>query len=84
MEEYKFEVNLVATVRVRAPDEATAPGVIPTVVTPPSEAIIGVINQPHAALGVEAAVTGVALSLEKNATLVEVNEETTVKRQGDK
>jgi hypothetical protein len=64
MEEYKFEVNLVATVRVRAPDEATAPGVIPTVVTPPSEAIIGVINQPHAALGVEAAVTGVALSLE--------------------
>ena len=80
MEEYKFEVNLVATVRVC--DEATAPGVIPTVVTPPSEAIIGVINQPHAALGVEAAVTGVALSLEKNATLVEVNE--TVERQGDK
>jgi hypothetical protein len=33
---------------------------------------------------VEAAVIGVALSLEKNATLVEVNEETTVKRQGDK
>ena len=58
---------------MRAPDEKTARKVIPTVVTSPSEAIIGVINQPNAALGVEAAVTGVALSLEKNATLVEVN-----------
>ena len=73
MDEYKFDVDLVVTVRVRAPDEATARKVIPTVVTPPSEAIIGVINRPNAVLGVEAAVTGVALSLEKNATLVEVN-----------
>jgi hypothetical protein len=84
VDEYKFDVDLVVTVRVRAPDEATARKVIPTVVTPPSEAIIGVINQPNAVLGVEAAVTGVALSLEKNARLVEVNGETTVKRKGDK
>jgi hypothetical protein len=45
-------------------------------VTPPSEADLGLVNQPNAAIGLDATVTDVAMSLEKDVLLVEVDGET--------
>ena len=59
MKEYEFEVDVVAVVRVKAPDEEAARKVVPTVLGAPSSVEIRQANEKHASLGVKATVTEV-------------------------
>jgi hypothetical protein len=58
-----FKVNLVAVVRVRAPDEGVAHKVVPTVLGAPSPVEIGLANQNNAASGRNATITDVDFSV---------------------
>ena len=59
MNEYVFEVQLRAVIRVRAEDEETARKVIPTVLGSPGTLEIDLANQNNVAVGRDATVTEV-------------------------
>jgi hypothetical protein len=61
--DFTFQVNLVAVVRVRATDEDVARAVVPTLLGGPGSVEIGLVNENNAALGRDAVVTGVDLSM---------------------
>jgi hypothetical protein len=63
MRDFTFKVNLVAVVRVRAPDERVARAVVPTVLGAPGSSEIGLANQNNILVGRDAAVTGVDFSM---------------------
>ena len=69
MKEYEFEVDVVAVVRVKAPDEEAARKVVPTVLGAPSSVEIRQANEKHASLGVKATVTEVEFTPDKNVAL---------------
>ena len=58
-----FKVNLVAMVRVRAPDEGAAREVVSTVLGAPGTVEIGLANENNAATGRRATVTDVDFSI---------------------
>jgi hypothetical protein len=58
-----FKVNLVAVVRVRAPDEGVARKVVPTVLGAPGTVEIGPANENNAATGRHATITDVDFSI---------------------
>jgi hypothetical protein len=57
VQEYAFQVKLVAVVRVRATDEVLARKVIPSVLGSPGTAEIRLVNESNNSLGLEATVT---------------------------
>lgn len=59
MRTFEFEVNLTATVRVRAADEGAARKVVPTVLGAPGTAEIGMANQNNVAIGHSGTITDV-------------------------
>ena len=63
MGDFTFKVNLVAMVRVRAPDEGVARKVVPTVLGAPGTFEIGVANENNAATGRDATITDVDFSI---------------------
>jgi hypothetical protein len=63
MEDFAFEVYLVAVVRVRADDKSAARKVVPTVLGPPGSVEIGLANENNAAWGSHATVTDVDFSI---------------------
>ena len=63
LEDFTFKVNLVAVVRVRAPDEGLARNVVPTVLTAPGTVEIRLANENNAAVGNRATITDVAFSI---------------------
>ena len=63
MKDFMFKVNLVAMVRVRAPDEGVARKVVPTVLGAPGTFEIGVANENNAATGRDATITDVEFSV---------------------
>ena len=63
MEDFAFEVYLVAVVRVRADDKSVARKVVPTVLGPPGPVEIGLANENNAARGSHATVTDVDFSI---------------------
>jgi hypothetical protein len=71
--EYVFKVRLVATVRVRAADEAVARRILPSVLSPPSTEELRLANDLHASLEWDAAVTGVVFSMGSPAVLSEID-----------
>ena len=62
MKDFMFKVNLVAVVRVRAPDEGVARKVVPTVLRAPGTVEIGLANENNAAVGNRATITDVDFS----------------------
>jgi hypothetical protein len=62
VKDFMFKVNLVAVVRVRAPDEGVARKVVPTVLGAPSPVEIGLANRNNAATGRDATITDVDFS----------------------
>ena len=74
MAEYVFEVKLVAAVRVRASEESLARRVLPSVLGSPSTAEVSVANDNNAALGWNATVTKVSLSVEGRPMLVAIDQ----------
>jgi hypothetical protein len=63
MEDFAFEVNLVAVVRVRADVENLARKVVPTVLGAPGVVEIRLANENNAASGHHATVTDVDFSI---------------------
>ena len=59
MGDFKFKVDLVAVVRVRASDPTVARAAVPTVLEAPSSTEIDLANQNNAGTGLDAKVTGV-------------------------
>jgi hypothetical protein len=59
MNEYAFEVKLLAVVRVRAPSKSEASKVVESVLGSPGNLEVGLANESNAALGRAAAVTAV-------------------------
>jgi hypothetical protein len=59
MNEYVFEVQLVAAVRVHAMDENVARKVVSSVLCSPGTAEVRMVNENNAALGLNAPVTNV-------------------------
>jgi hypothetical protein len=57
VQEYAFQVKLVAVVRVRAADEAHARKVVPSVLGSPGTAEIRLVNESNKAVGLNATVT---------------------------
>jgi hypothetical protein len=57
VQEYAFQVKLVAVVRVRAADEGHARKVVPSVLGSPGTAEIRLVNESNNALGLNATVT---------------------------
>ena len=56
VQEYAFQVKLVAVVRVRATDEVLARKVIPSVLASPGTAEIRLVNESNNSLGLEVTV----------------------------
>jgi hypothetical protein len=63
MEDFEFEVTLVAVVRVRADDKSEARKVLPTVLGPPGPIEIRLANENNEARGSHATVTDVDFSI---------------------
>ena len=63
VKDFMFKVNLVAVVRVRAPDEGVARKVVPTVLGAPGTVEIGLANENNAATGRDATITDVEFSV---------------------
>jgi hypothetical protein len=70
VKEFAFEVGLVARVRVRAADEASARGVVSSVIGAPGSAEITLANEGTAALGSDAVVTAVEFIADRKVKLV--------------
>ena len=71
MKEFAFEVGLIARVRVRAADEASARRVVPSVLAAPGSAEITLANDGNAALwGSDAVVTAVDFIVDRKVKLV--------------
>ena len=70
VKEFAFEVGLVARVRVRAADEASARGVVSSVIGAPGSAEITLANEGNAALGSDAVVTAVDFIADRKVKLV--------------
>lgn len=74
MQEYAFEVKLVAVVRVRATEEVFARKVVPSVLGSPGTVEISLANETNTMLGLNATVTEVDFSAEgTSAVLLEIN-----------
>lgn len=71
MPNYDFVVNFVAAVRVQASDEKVASNVVRTVVTPPSDLEITLVNDNNFALGIGAKIILVDFDVGRTATLRE-------------
>ena len=63
MDNFVFEVEVVALVRVRAPDESVTRAVVPTVLGPPGSTEIALANQSNILVSRDAAVTGAEFSM---------------------
>jgi hypothetical protein len=63
LKDFTFKVNLIAVVRVRAPDQSVAREVVPTVLGSPGSTEIALANHNHFVAGRDAAVTGVDFSM---------------------
>jgi hypothetical protein len=63
MEDFTFEVFLVAVVRVRGDDKSVARKVVPAVLGPPGPVEIGLANENNEARGIHATVTDVDFSI---------------------
>jgi hypothetical protein len=75
VQEYAFQVKLVAVVRVRATDEVLARKVIPSVLGSPGTAEIRLVNESNNSLGLEATVTVVDFFAKgDSAVLLESND----------
>lgn len=74
MQEYAFEVKLVAVVRVRATEEVVARKVVPSVLGSPGTVEISLANESNTMLGLNATVTEVDFSAEgTSAVLLDIN-----------
>jgi hypothetical protein len=73
MNEYVFEVQLRAVVRVRATDEEVARKVVPTVLGAPGTLEIGLANQNNEVVGRSATVTDVDFAQENDVRLLKNN-----------
>jgi hypothetical protein len=75
LQEYAFQVNLVAVVRVRAADEILARKVVPSVLGSPGTTEIRLVNECNNSFGLNATVTAVDfLAKGDSAVLLESNE----------
>ena len=75
VQEYAFQVKLVAVVRVCATDEVLARKVIPSVLGSPGTAEIRLVNESNNSLGLEATVTVVDFFAKgDSAVLLESND----------
>ena len=74
MDDFAFKLNIVAVVRLRAPDESLAQEVLPTVLGSPGTVEIELANEGNAVLGRPATVTDVDFSVEEGSIqLIETN-----------
>ena len=64
MDDFTFKVDLVAVVRVRAPDESIARKFVPEVLGAPGTTEIRQANESNAAKGQHATVTDVVFAIE--------------------
>ena len=82
VQEYAFQVKLVAVVRVRAKDEVLARKVIPSVLGSPGTAEIRLVNETNNSLGLKATVTVVDFLVKGNsAVLLESNDKKVRRRR---
>jgi hypothetical protein len=82
VQEYAFQVKLVAVVRVRAPDETLARKVVPSVLGSPGTAEIRLINESNNSLGLKAIVTVVDfLAKGDSAVILESNDKKVRRRR---
>ena len=82
LQEYAFQVNLVAVVRVRAADEALARKVVPSVLGSPGTAEIRLANESNNSLGLKATVTVVDFFAKgDSAALLESNDKKVGRRR---
>ena len=63
MPDFVFKVKVVAVVRVRAADERVAREVVPTVLEPPGDVEIRLTNENNMAMGGDATITDVHVSV---------------------
>ena len=73
MNEYVFEMQIVAAVRVHAVDENVARKVVPSVLGSPGTAEIRMSNENNAGLGLNALVTNVDFSNGNSPALSKAN-----------
>ena len=81
MQEYAFQVKLVAIVRVRAADEALARKVVPAVLGSPGTVEIRLANESNTSLGLNATVTNVDFSADGLSAMLLHRNEKKVKRR---
>ena len=82
VQEYAFQVKLVAVVRVRAKDEVLARKVIPSVLGSPGTAEIRLVNEFNNSLGSKATVTAVDFLVKgESAVLPESNDKNVRRRR---
>ena len=63
MDDFVFQVELKAVVRVRAANESVARKVVPTVLGPPGNTEIALANENNLVMGCDAAVEGVDFAI---------------------
>jgi hypothetical protein len=82
VQEYAFQVKLVALVRVRAPDETLARKVVPSILGSPGTAEISLINETNNSLGLKATVTVVDFfAKDDSAVILESNDKKARRRR---
>jgi hypothetical protein len=81
MQEYAFQVKLVAVVRVRAADEALARKVVPSVLGSPGTVEITLANESNTSVGLNATVTIVDFFAEGDSAVLLESNDRRVKRR---
>jgi hypothetical protein len=83
VQEYAFQVKLVAVVRVRATDEVLARKVIPSVLGSPGTAEIRLVNESNNSLGLKATVTVVDFFVKGESAVLPESNDKKVRRRHD-
>ena len=82
LQEYAFQVNLVAVVRVRAADQTLARKVVPSVLGSPGTSEIRLVNESNNSIGLKATVTVVDFfAKDDSAVLLEGNDKKVRRRR---
>jgi len=81
VQEYAFQVKLVAVVRVRATDEVLARKIIPSVLGSPGTAEIRLVNESNNSLGLNATVTVVDFFAKSESTVLLESNDKKIRRR---
>jgi hypothetical protein len=81
LQEYSFQVSLVAVVRVRAADETLARKVVPSVLGSPGTAEIRLVNESNNSLGLKATVTVVDFFAKSESTVLLESKDKKIRRR---